>query len=40
MQALPFSFHELNTNNTKTIQNQKLFKKNQNFNFNNFTFKP
>jgi hypothetical protein len=27
MQALPFSFHELNTNNTKTIQNQKAFQK-------------
>jgi hypothetical protein len=39
MQALPFSFHELNINNTKTIQNQKPFK-NQNFNFNNFAFKP
>ncbi len=37
MQTLPFSFHELNTNNTKTIQNQKSFK-NQNFNLNNFVF--
>jgi hypothetical protein len=27
MKALPFSFHELNINNTKTIQNQKSFKK-------------
>jgi hypothetical protein len=26
MQASPFSYHELNTNNTKTIQNQKPFK--------------
>jgi hypothetical protein len=25
-QASPFSYHELNTNNTKTIQNQKPFK--------------
>ncbi len=27
MQASPFFYHELNTNNTKTIPNQKLFKK-------------
>jgi len=33
MQASPFSYHELNTNNTKTIPNQKFFK-NQNFNSN------
>jgi len=26
MQASPFSYHELHTNNTKTIQNQKPFK--------------
>jgi hypothetical protein len=26
MQGSPFSYHELNTNNTKTIQNQKSFK--------------
>jgi len=26
MQASSFSYHELNTNNTKTIQNQKPFK--------------
>jgi hypothetical protein len=26
MQASPFSYHELNTNYTKTIQNQKPFK--------------
>jgi hypothetical protein len=31
MQASPFSYHELHTNNTKTIQNQKPFQ-NQNFN--------
>jgi len=31
MQASPFFYHELNINNTKTIQNQKPFK---NFNFN------
>jgi hypothetical protein len=30
MQASPFSYHELHTNNTKTIQNQKPFQ-NQNF---------
>jgi len=33
MHASPFSYHELNTNNAKTIQNQKPFK-NQNFNCN------
>jgi len=33
MQASLFSYHELNTNNTKTTPNQKPFK-NQNFNFN------
>jgi len=26
MQVSPFSYHELHTNNTKTIQNQKPFK--------------
>jgi hypothetical protein len=26
MQTSPFSYHELHTNNTKTIHNQKLFK--------------
>jgi hypothetical protein len=26
MQASPFSYHELHTNNTKTIQNQNLSK--------------
>jgi hypothetical protein len=26
MQASPFSYHELHTNNIKTIQNQKPFK--------------
>jgi hypothetical protein len=31
MQASPFSYHELHTNNTKIIQNQKPFQ-NQNFN--------
>jgi hypothetical protein len=33
MQVSPFSYHELNTDNTKIISNQKLFK-NQNFNSN------
>ncbi len=32
MQASPFSFHNLHTNYTKIIQNQKPFQ-NQNFNF-------
>jgi hypothetical protein len=32
MQPSPFSYHELHTNNTKIIQNQKPFE-NQNFNF-------
>jgi len=31
MQASPFSFHDLHTNYTKTIQNQKPFQ-NQHFN--------
>jgi len=31
MQASPFSYHDLHTNYTKIIQNQKLFQ-NQNFN--------
>jgi hypothetical protein len=37
MQASPFSYHELNTNNTKTIQNQK-FKSLHNSIPSNFAF--
>jgi len=34
MQASPFSYHKLNTNNTKTIQNHSKPKAFQNQNFN------
>jgi hypothetical protein len=37
--SLPFSYHELHINNTKTIQNQKPFQ-NQNFNSHKLYIHP